>query len=103
MPTYIYLVQMDIPARLEAEFNRIYDTQHVPNILKAPGVRACTRYKLVAADVEGVARYAALYEVDSPDIPDSAGWKRWSELGDWPTKIRPHTTNRSHITFQRIP
>jgi len=99
---YIYLVQMDIPASLEREFNRIYDTQHVPNILKAPGVRGCRRYKLVSADVPGVARYAAVYEIDSPDIPESAGWKEWSEKGDWPGKIRPHTTNRSHIIFQQL-
>ena len=27
---YIYLVQMDIPAEHEADFNRVYDTEHVP-------------------------------------------------------------------------
>ena len=32
MADYMYLVQMDIPAELEDEFNRIYDTEHVPNI-----------------------------------------------------------------------
>ena len=41
---YIYMVQMDIPAEYEAAFNRIYDTEHVPEILKVPGVRACSRY-----------------------------------------------------------
>jgi hypothetical protein len=101
MADYIYLVQMDIPAAMEAEFNRVYDTQHVPNILKAPGVHSCTRYRLVSADVDGVARYAALYEVDSPDIPESSGWKAESEKGDWPTRIRPHTTNRSHLIFRK--
>ena len=44
MADYIYLVQMDIPEELEADFNRIYDTQHIPNIVKAPGVHSCTRY-----------------------------------------------------------
>ena len=53
MADYIYLVQMDIPESMEDEFNRIYDTQHVPNITKAPGVHACTRYKLESTDVEG--------------------------------------------------
>ena len=28
--SYIYVVQMNIPAQHEAEFNRIYDTEHVP-------------------------------------------------------------------------
>ena len=36
MADYLYIVQMDIPADKEADFNRIYDTQHVPNILTVP-------------------------------------------------------------------
>ena len=46
MGNYAYLVMMDIPAELEDEFNRIYDTQHVPNIVKAEGVNGCVRYKV---------------------------------------------------------
>ncbi len=102
MAGYIYLVQMDIPNELEEEFNRIYDTQHVPNIIKVPGVNACTRYKLESADVEGVARYAAVYEIDSPGIPQTDGWKAESDKGDWASQIRPHTSNRSHLIYQRI-
>ena len=102
MADYIYLVQMDIPAELEDDFNRIYDTQHVPNILQAPGVHSCTRYRLESSDVEGVARYAAVYEIDSPDIPQTDGWKRESDKGDWVAQIRPHTTNRTHIIFKKV-
>ncbi len=101
MADYIYLVQMDIPPELEDDFNRIYDTEHVPNLLKAPGVHGCSRYKLVSADVEGVARYAAIYEVDSPEVLTSKEWTALSELGDWATQIRPHTTNRSHLVFRK--
>src|SRR5215475_8852218 len=57
MANYIYLVQMDIPAELEDEFNRIYDTEHVPNIVKAPGVYGCTRYRLESTNAPGMARY----------------------------------------------
>ena len=102
MADYIYLVQMDIPAELEDEFNRIYDTEHVPNILKAPGVRGCARYRLESTNAQGMARYAAVYDIDSPDVPRSAGWQAESEKGDWPTKIRPYTTNRSHSIFKRL-
>ena len=102
MADYIYLVQMDIPESIEDEFNRIYDTQHVPNIIKAPGVHGCTRYKLESTDVEGTARYAAVYEIDSPNLPESDGWKAESEKGDWASQIRPHTTNRTHITYKRV-
>ena len=102
MADYIYLVQMDIPESMEDEFNRIYDTQHVPNIVKAPGVHGCTRFKLESTDVEGTARYAAVYEIDSPGVPESDGWKAESEKGDWPSKIRPHTTNRTHIVYRKV-
>ena len=44
--SYVYVVQMDIPQQLEAEFNRIYDQDHVTTILKVPGVRSCARYRL---------------------------------------------------------
>jgi hypothetical protein len=102
MADYVYLVQMDIPENMEDEFNRIYDTQHVPNIIKAPGVSGCTRYRLESADIPGVARYAAIYDIDSPDVPESDGWKAESEKGDWPSQIRPHTTNRTHIIFKQL-
>ena len=102
MADYIYLVQMDVPPELEDDFNRIYDTQHIPNLLKVPGVRRCSRHKLVSANVEGVARYAAIYEVDSPEVLSSEDWVAMSEAGDWATRIRPHTTNRSQIIFQTL-
>ncbi len=102
MGDYAYLVQMDIPAELEEEFNRVYDTQHVPNIVKAPGVNRCVRYKVESTNKEGMARYAALYDIDSPEVPTSPGWQMESEKGDWPTKIRPHTTNRSHTIYKKI-
>ena len=102
MADYIYLVQMDVPAEKEADFNRIYDTQHVPELSKVPGVRRVTRYLLESANVDGVAKYAAIYELDAPDIPQSEAWKAASDRGDWASQIRPHTTNRSHLTFKRI-
>jgi hypothetical protein len=99
---YVYLVQMDIPAEHEAAFNRIYDTEHVPEILKVPGVRACTRYVIEKTNKDGLARYLALYEVDSPDVINGPAWMEASEKGDWAPKIRPHTTNRSHTIMRKI-
>jgi hypothetical protein len=99
---YIYMVQMDIPAAHEADFNRIYDTEHVPEILKVPGVRGCTRYALEKTNCDGMPRYLALYELDSPDVVNSPAWLQASEIGDWAPKIRPHTTNRSHTVMRKI-
>ena len=45
MADYIYVVQLEIPPNLESEFNRIYDDEHVPNLLKVPGVVSVIRIK----------------------------------------------------------
>ena len=102
MANYMYLVQMDIHAELEDDFNRIYDTQHVPNILTVPGVHSCIRYRVESGDTDGMARYLAIYEIDSPDLPNTDAWKSASDKGDWITQIRPFATNRSRVVYKRI-
>lgn len=102
MADCIYFVQLDISQELEEEFNRIYDAEHVPNLLTVTGVRSRTRYRLESADVDGVARYAAIYEIDSPDLPDSAVWREQSNKGEWITRIRPHLIRRTHATYRRV-
>ena len=95
-------MQLDIPQVLEEDFNRIYNAEHVPNLLTVPRVRGCTRYRLEPADVDGVTRYAAIYEIDSPDLPDSSVWREQSDKGEWVARIRPHLMRRSHATYRRI-
>lgn len=103
MADYIYLVQLDVPSELEDEFNRIYDEEHVPALLAVPGVRRCVRYRLEHTNKkEGMARYAAVYEVDSADIPNGPTWRQQSDQGEWVTKIRPRLTNRSHSLFKKV-
>ena len=100
--SYIYVVQMNIPAEHEAEFNRVYDTEHFPMLSKVPGVRSAGRYRLEHSTVPGMQRYLTLYELDSPDVLKSAAWEKAGSFGDWATKIRPLTTSRHHSVFERI-
>jgi hypothetical protein len=99
---YIFLVQMDIPKELEDDFNRLYDTEHIPLISKVPGVRHCERYVLETSENEHMPRYAAIYEVDSPAVLTSDAWKEASDTGDWKTVIRPYARNRQRSVFRRI-
>ncbi len=102
MADYVYHVQMDVPTELEGDFHRIYDTQHIPNILAVPGVHSCARYRLESGDTDGVAKYLAVYEMDSPELPNTKAWETASDKGDWITQIRPFATNRSRIVFKQI-
>ena len=100
--SYIYVVQMNIPAAHEAEFNRIYDTEHVPMLSKVPGVHKVSRYRLEKTNDPKMQKYLAVYEIDSPAIVDSKEWEVAGAWGDWATKIRPHTTERHHSFFEKI-
>jgi hypothetical protein len=42
---YIFIASMDVDSEKENLFNEIYDTEHVPNLLKVPGVHSATRMK----------------------------------------------------------
>ena len=98
----VYAVQMDIPAEHEAAFNRVYDEDHIPTILKVPGVRFCRRYHLERSTQAGMPRYLALYEIDNPGVVESQEWLEGIDLGEWKPRVRPHTTNRMHSVFRRI-
>jgi hypothetical protein len=100
--SYLYIAQMDIPAEHEALFNRLYDEEHVPQILKVPGCKSCTRFKLDNSSKDGTPKYIAIYEVDSPDVVTSPEWRQAADTGEWKPKIRPHTMNRHHSMYQRI-
>jgi len=40
---YLFVASMDVDPDKEALFNEVYDVEHVPNLLKVPGVQAATR------------------------------------------------------------
>jgi hypothetical protein len=100
--SHIFVVQLDIPAEHEAEFNRVYDTEHFPSLSKVPGVRGGGRYRLEHSTVPGMQRYLTMYEIDSPDVLKSEAWEKAGAFGDWVTKIRPNCTARHHSVFERI-
>ena len=88
----------------EALFNEVYDLEHVPNLLKVPGVHAVSRMEAepliisIGGKEERVAldgpRYSALYEIDGPHVLVSREWVKAAEAGRWPSEVRPFTLRR---------
>jgi hypothetical protein len=54
----------------------------------------------VPAELE--AEFHRVYEVDDPSVPGSDAWRAASDSGSWKERIRPHTTNRAHATYERV-
>lgn len=98
---FVYVAQIAIPKALERRFIELYDGEHIPALMRVPGVRSCSRLKLVWADTPDMPEYLAAYDVDAPDVPKSPEWQAASNMGLWPTEIRPHMTVRRHGMFER--
>ena len=95
---YIYIAAMDVEPDKEAAFNEVYDTGHIPTILMVPGVISAARYEVVSGDP----KYMAVYEVATPDLPESEIFRAATNEGRWPTEIRPFTRNRYHAVYKVI-
>ena len=110
---YLFIVAMDVAKDKEALFNEVYDSEHVPLLMKVPGVKAVTRMKTEPAafniggqrkvlDGAGMPNYVAIYEIESPDVLLSKEWAEAGEKGRWAGEVRPHTTNRHHVVRKVI-
>ena len=109
---YVFTASMDVDADKEALFNEVYDTEHVPELLKVPGVFAVYRTTLVPLKmsiggelksivIEGEPKHSAIYELESAEVLTSSAWATAVEKGRWPAQVRPYTKNRRH-TLRKI-
>jgi hypothetical protein len=105
---YIFIASMDVDPAKEDLFNELYDTEHVPLLLKVPGVLSAKRYKTEPLTVsiggerktiviEGEPRYSAVYEIESPAVLVSDAWAKAVDQGRWPIEVRPYVHNRRHV------
>jgi hypothetical protein len=105
---YLFIASMDVEPEKEALFNEVYDTEHVPMLLKVPGVLSVRRALSVPLTMsiggekksivaEGEPRYSAYYELESAEVLTSDAWAKAVEAGRWPSQVRPHTRNRRHV------
>ena len=111
---YIMIASMDVDPEHEATFNEVYDREHVPNLSKVPGVISIARFERQelamsiggekrVIKIENEPRYAAVYELESPEALVSKEWADAVEQGRWPAQVRPYTKNRRHVLLKVIP
>ena len=109
---YLFTASMDVDPDKEALFNEVYDEEHVPNLMKVPGVISITRLVTQPLTMsiggerrtmvaEGEPTFSAIYEIESPDVLVSDAWADAVEAGRWPDEVRPYTKNRRH-TLRKV-
>ena len=91
---YFYLVTFEIAPEDEGQFNEIYDTEHIPNILEVDGVLQVIRFRDAEPTPQGWLRYSALYLMARADLPSTPEWRAKSDIGRWAPVIRPRVKSR---------
>jgi hypothetical protein len=99
-PKCLLIVTAEIDPAVEADWNRWYDTVHLPDALRCPGVRHGRRYvssgqisETAAGKTERSERriYTTIYELDGPDVtttPEFQAMRGWYQFA-------PHIRSRT--------
>ncbi|MEZ5665209.1 MAG: DUF4286 family protein [Burkholderiaceae bacterium] len=95
--THHYIVETDVPADAEADFNAWYDTEHLPGLALVPGTVRAVRYRRT----QGHPTYLACYDLVSPDV---LGCEAWLAIRGtpWSSRVRPQFFNTRRTMFRRV-
>jgi len=101
-PECLLFVTVEVDTAIEGEWNRWYDTVHLPDALRCPGVRHGRRYvssgettETAAGKTERTTRriFTTIYELDSPDAiatPEFRTMRGWYQFA-------PHVRSRAQV------
>ena len=101
-PECLLIVTAEVDSAIEAEWNRWYDTVHLPDALKCPGVRHGRRYvssgeisETSGGKTETIAKrmYTTVYEIDGPGAsatPEFKAMRGWYQFA-------PHVRSRTQV------
>jgi len=82
----LLMVYSDVAPENDAEYNRWYNEEHIPERLSIPGVLSAARYQAV----QGGPKYLACYELDQPETYQSDAWQSWlKNPTEWTKRMSP--------------
>ncbi len=94
----VMLFAMNVLPEVDAEFNAWFDDEHIPNLLKVPGVLAARRFRMQAG---GSHRYLILYHLSKPEVQASAEWKQGG-ASPWTDRMKPHFLARERNPLRLV-
>jgi hypothetical protein len=102
LQTYTMFVSTSPAPGMDREYNRWYDEQHVPDVLRIPGYQSARRYALVRVETPGVSMtpYLVLFTLQTYDLEATvAELKRRVRAGI--TRMTPAFGKGGHVYFMR--
>jgi len=94
---WFYMVETDIQPGAEADFDRWYETEHLPGLAAVPGTVRARRYLANGS----APRYYACYDLASRETFGSPAWLA-VRATDWSSRVRPHFVNTKRTMFRAV-
>ncbi|HZO80659.1 MAG TPA: hypothetical protein VFB33_03110 [Candidatus Binataceae bacterium] len=97
--TGLLVVWTDVAPEYEAEFNRWYDNEHIPQLVGIPGFLSGRRYQAV----DGKPKYIAIYDLSDESVLKSDAFREGRDNPTpWSRKIIPQFRNTQIGAFRQI-
>jgi hypothetical protein len=93
----LLVVRIDVEPEMEEEFNRWYNEEHIPGLLKVPGVLWAKR----GINTGKGPKYIAVYEHESIDVQHSEAYRKVTET-EWTRKLEPHLLKRERDVYELL-
>jgi len=93
----LLIVKIEVAPEMEDELNRWYDEEHIPNLLKVPGVLWAKR----GVNQDDGIKYCAVYEHESIEIQHTKAYLEAIDT-EWSRKIRPFFIKVDRVIYQLL-
>ena len=93
----LLIVRIDVEPEMEEEFNRWYNEEHIPTLLKVPGVLWAKR----AINTGKGPKYIAVYEHENIDVQNSEAYRKAAQT-EWTRRIEPHLLKREREIYELL-
>jgi hypothetical protein len=100
MANGLLLFMTDIDPAREGEFNRWYEEEHLGERMAIPGFITARRFQAI----EGSPKYLAIYDLESPDVLQSAPYRHVVGLGKsaWTRRMESLFVNSRRNVYVEI-
>jgi hypothetical protein len=93
----IVIVRIDVKPEMEEEFNRWYDEEHIPNLLKVPGILSAKR----AINTGKGPKYIAVYEHENKEVQRTDDFRKAVDT-EWTKKIAPRLLKMEREVYELL-
>ncbi|MBI3965605.1 MAG: hypothetical protein HY329_08220 [Chloroflexi bacterium] len=97
----LLLAMMDAPEGDEDDFNRWYNTEHMPERRALPGFLETRRW----IAIEGQPKYVALYDLETPEVVRSEAYRNvnyGTGESEWTKRMLPRVRNMLRNVYEQI-